>query len=234
VIAAALLAAASATLYLGAVSRVRSWPARRSAAFAAGLIAAVAALALSDRGLAVHMAGHCLLVAVAAPLLVLGRPVSLALRVASPRRRQRLLAMLRGRTARAVLNPTVAWVGFVGAQLAFHVTPLFGLALRHEWLHGLEHVVFLVTALAFWSVALAVEPIPRRLGGPARVALLFTAMPASDAAAVYLIADGHAVAGAAMVAGMMPLALAAVLVGWSWIVGEEREATLREALGGTP
>jgi hypothetical protein len=59
-------------------------------------------------------------------------------------------------------------------------------------------------------------------------------MPASDAAAVYLIGDGHAVAGAAMVAGMMPLALAAVLVGWSWIVGEEREATLREALGGTP
>ena len=140
----------------------------------------------------------------------------------------------RGRTARTVFNPTVAWAGFVGAQLAFHVTPLFELALRHEWLHGLEHVVFLVTALAFWSAALAVEPIPRRLGGPARVALLFTAMPASDAAAVYLIADGHAVAGAAMVAGMMPLALAAVLVGWSWIVGEEREATLREALGGTP
>src|SRR2546423_8214992 len=118
---AAALAAASAALYLGAASRVRRWPARRSAAFAAGLLAAVAALALSDRGLAVHMAGHCLLVAVAAPLLVLGRPVSLALR-ASPRRRERLLAILRGRTARAVLNPAVAWVGFVGAQLAFHVT----------------------------------------------------------------------------------------------------------------
>jgi cytochrome c oxidase assembly factor CtaG len=232
-IAIACLAVVAGGIYLAAARGVRRWPPRRTAAFGAGLAVAVAALVPSEGGLIAHMVGHCLLVAVAAPLLILGRPVSLALRRASAATRQRLLRLLRGRVARAILNPVVAWVAFVAAQLAFHVTPLLDLAARHE-LHGVEHAILLATALAFWSVALAVEPLPRRLGGAARAGFLLGAMPASDAAAVYLITGGHAAAGAAMVAGMMPLGVAAVLVGWSWIVAEEREASLNEALGGTP
>jgi cytochrome c oxidase assembly factor CtaG len=231
VIALVVLAGLYGGLYALGVRRARRWPLRRTAAFGAGLVVAVAALALSDRTLALHMASHSLLVAIAAPLLVIGRPISLALRAAPPPGRERLLALLRGRAVRLALNPVVVWVAFVGTQLAIHMTALFGLAERHAWLHGLEHAIFLASALAFWSVALAVEPIPRRLSAPARVALLFTAMPASDAVAVYLIAGGHALAGAVMVAGMVPLGIAAALVGWSWIVTEERHTALGEALG---
>jgi putative membrane protein len=230
-IAAVALAAVSAGAYLGAAGRARRWPWRRTAAFCAGLAAAAAALAVGDRTLPLHMAAHALLVAVAAPLLVLGRPVSLALRVSRPTGRERILALLDSRPARALLNPILAWVAFVGAQLAFHMTALFGLAERHGWLHGLEHLGFLATGLVFWTVALAVEPLPRRLPAPARAAFLLLAMPASDGVAVWLIAHGQPAAAAAMAAGMMPLGLAAVAVGWSWIATEERQASLREALG---
>jgi cytochrome c oxidase assembly factor CtaG len=234
VIAAGALSLAAATAYLAAALNARRWPWWRTASFVAGAAVVFGSIAIGDRTLVVHMVGHALLVAVAPPLIVLGRPVSLALRVYSPPARERLLGIMRSRAARALLNPALVWIAFVATQFAFHMTALYDLAERHVWLHELEHGALLVTALVFWSVALAAEPLPRRLSAPARFALLMSAMPASDAVAIYLIAHGHAAAGAAMAAGMMPLGVAAVAVGWSWIATEERHATLREALDGAP
>jgi len=219
--AGAMLAGAA---YAVGVRTAGGWPLRRSLAFAAGLAVASVGLAMSDDALPAHMAGHALLVALAAPLLVLGRPVSLALRALSPSHARAIVRVLRSPVARAAASPVLAWSAFVGVQLAFHLTPLFRQALEVGWLHLLEHVLFIATALWFWSVALAVEPLPNRAPAPLRALLLLAAMPANDAAGAYLMATGHLAAGAVMIAGMMPLALAAVLVAWSWISAEERRA----------
>jgi putative membrane protein len=204
------------------------WPWTRTACFAAGLVVVGAGIGFDDVSLPVHMAGHGAIVAVGAPLLVLGRPVTLLLR-ALPRPAARdLAALLRSPWLRRLCRPPLAFAAFVGAQLAFHLTALFWDALRIESLHAAEHLIFLVTALWLWSVCLAVEPLPGRWSPWARAGLLMAAMSASDAGAVKLMLDGYQSAGVAMLASMLPLGVGAAAVAWIAILHEERKARARE------
>lgn len=214
--------------YLLLARRARHWPAARAAAFAAGLAVVGAAVAVAERPLALHMAAHGAMVAVGAPLLVLGRPLSLLLRGLPRVTARELAALLRAPWLRALCWPPLAWGAFVAAQLAFHLTPLFDLALEVEALHAAEHLLFLVTALWLWTVCLAVEPLPRRWPPIARAGLLLAAMMASDAGSVRLMLDGEAAAGAAMVVSMAPMGLGGVAMYWAAIVREERGARRRE------
>jgi len=204
------------------------WPWARTACFAAGLAVVAAGIGFDDISLAVHMAGHGAIVAVGAPLLVLGWPVTLMLR-ALPRPAARDLAtLLRSPWARRLCRPPLAFAAFVAAQLAFHLTPLFWDALREEGLHAAEHLIFLVTALWLWSVCLAVEPLPGRWSPWARAGLLMAAMSASDAGAIKLMVDGYGDAAVAMLVSMLPLGVGAAAVAWTAILREERKAKARE------
>src|SRR5436190_7446398 len=85
-------------------STSRRWPRRW---FVAGLVTIFAALqspidAGASTSLSVHMVQHLLLTMVAAPLLVLGAPVRLALQASSGRTRRRLLAIIKSAPARAL------------------------------------------------------------------------------------------------------------------------------------
>jgi putative membrane protein len=226
------VAGPSLLLFAGyaALARARPWSAIRTLSFALGL-AFVAGGALGpDRPLALHMAGHAAIVAVGAPLMILGRPVTLLLR-GLPRPAARDFAgLLRRPWARSLLWPPLAWAAFVAAQLVFHLTPLFHRALEDETLHGFEHLIFLATALWLWSVCLAVEPLPGRWGPWARAGLLMAAMSASDVGSVKLMLDGDTAAGAAMAVGMMPLGLGAIGVVWAELMREERAARRREVV----
>ncbi len=205
------------------------WPWTRTACFAAGLAVVGAGVGFDDISLAVHMAGHGVIVAVGAPLLVLSRPVTLMLRTL-PRPAARDLAwMLRSRWLRRALWPPLAFAAFVGAQLAFHLTPLFWDALREEGLHAAEHLIFLVTALWLWSVCLAVEPLPGRWNPWARAGLLMAALTASDAGAVKLMLDGYQDAGVAMLVSMLPMGLGTAAIVWTAMVREERRAVAHAA-----
>jgi cytochrome c oxidase assembly factor CtaG len=204
------------------------WPWTRTAYFAGGLAAVGAGVGFDDISLPIHMAGHGVVVAVGAPLLVLSRPMTLLLR-ALPRPAARdLVAALRAPWLRRLLWPPLAFAAFVAAQLAFHLTPLFWDALRDEGLHAAEHLIFLLTALWLWSVCLAVEPLPGRWDAWARAGLLMAAMSASDSGAVKLMLDGYGAAGVAMLASMLPLGLGAAAIAWREVLREERRARRRE------
>lgn len=204
--------------------------AARIASFAAGLGALAVGLAIDGISLPAHMAGHGIVAAVAAPLLVLGRPVTLLLR-ALPRPAARdLAALLRSPALRVALWPPLAFAAFVATQLAFHLTPLYGDALRDGPLHATEHLLFLATALWLWSVCLAVEPLPVRWPPLARAGLLMAAMMLADIGSVKLMVDGEAAAGAAMTVSMLPLGLGAAAIVWTSLLREERRAARREAV----
>ena len=207
---------------------MRRWPAWRTAAFAGGLaIVALALLGLhaaAHRTLRAHMAQHLLLVLGAAPLLVLGSPVALALRAT-------------GRCARRVLrlgalgHPVVAWAALVVVMTGTHLAVVYDAALAHPALHVAEHVAYLAAAVVFWRPVLGADPVPGRPGPVGRLLYLMlaagplsvvgVAMESSTHAwyAAYAsrpgaLADQHAAGGVMWVGG--GLAFAAVTIAATW------------------
>jgi putative copper resistance protein D len=168
-------------------------PRSRTIAFLSGLAAIAIALQSGieryDTALfSVHMVQHILLTLVAAPLIALGAPVTLALRVASPRVRQRwLLPVLHSRPLRVISHPVVAWLLFAGVMWAAHFSPLFDLALENRLVHDLEHALFLGSALLFWWPAVGLDPGPWRLSYPARLIYVFLQMPQNTFLAVIIL-----------------------------------------------
>ncbi len=161
-------------------------PRRRVWAWDAGLLVIIVALespiGTYDTTLfSVHMLQHMLLMMVAAPLLVLGAPVTLLLRVVRPEARQRLIIpFLHSRPVRFVSHPVVAWLIFTGVAYGAHFSPLFDAALVSDPIHILEHVLFLTAGVLFWWVAIGVDPNPSRLGHGGRVFYMLIGMPWSS------------------------------------------------------
>ncbi|HSD24572.1 MAG TPA: cytochrome c oxidase assembly protein [Solirubrobacterales bacterium] len=176
--------------------------------------------------LAVHMLVHCALVAVVAPLIVLMRPVNRVLEVSTPETRRRIEEALRWRPAALITAPPVAWLLFVGSQVAFHVSGLYDSSKVDPTVDGIAHLVYALTALLFWEVAIGSSPLPRRLTGLAPALYLMAAMPAVDLSAAWLMVKGEPLAGAAMVAGMAPIGLAAAISAWRYARAEEARAGL--------
>ncbi len=128
----------------------------------------------------VHMVQHMLLQLVAAPLLLAGGPITLALRAASPTLRRRLLAVLQSRVVHAISFPLVAWLLFAAVNWGWHFSTLYDDALENAALHYFQHASFLAAALLFWWPAIGVDPSPWRIPHPLRLFYLFLAMPQSS------------------------------------------------------
>lgn len=155
-----------------------------------------------------HMATMGLLVAVAAPALLL------ALTLAAPR------------LDRWTAPAGVALPGFVALHLA--LTVYTGRGPVPPPLDTAAHLALLVGAMLFWAPVLGIR---RRLPDAGRMVYLFAAIPLLDLAAVWLVAVGDSAGGLAMITGMLPMGIAAVAVTWRWISREERRARLAESGG---
>jgi putative membrane protein len=157
-------------------------PAWRSAAFLGGLATLAVALtspidAYEGELFSVHMLQHLLLELVAAPLLLLGAPATLALRAASHSVRGRLLAVLHSRLVAVLSFPLLAWFLFAAVNWGWHFSSLYDQALEVGWLHDLQHLTFLGAALLFWWPVVGADPARWRLPHPVRLFYLFLAMP---------------------------------------------------------
>lgn len=109
---------------------------------------------LGERLFVAHMVEHQLLMSLAAPLLVLGRPMAPMLWGLPARWRRPTAALVRrtaaGRAWMALTRPGTATLVHGLALWAWHVPVLFEAALASPRLHWLQHLTFLVTALLFW------------------------------------------------------------------------------------
>jgi cytochrome c oxidase assembly factor CtaG len=194
---------AAAVAYLQGRRRLAAegvaWPARRTAYFLSG-IAAIALALLSpveayDTVLfSVHVAQHMLLTMAAAPLLALGAPVTMALRVAKGRTRRRLTRLLHSPPLRVVGNPLVAWVLFTLSLYALYFSPLFDLTLRQPFVHDLVHVHFLAVGLLFWWPVVGLDPSRWRLPHIARLGFVFVMVPFHAFLGVAIMNSGHLLA----------------------------------------
>ena len=119
---------------------------------------------LAQTLLTAHMAQHLLIADLAAPFLLAGArtpvlyfipPKSLLVKLA---RRRRLRAAFR-----FVRRPLVALPLFVVILYTWHFAFAFQAALRHGWVHALQHESFLLGALLVWWPA--IEPMRRPMPG---------------------------------------------------------------------
>jgi putative membrane protein len=174
-------------------------PPWRTLAFYAGLVSVALALfgpvdSLSNKLLWAHMLQHLLLMAVAAPLIVLGapwlpfwRPLPLGFRrrVAAAVVQSQRFAWLRT-TARFASRPVTAWILFNGDLAFWHVPALYDLTLRDSGVHYAEHLSFLVFGMLFWARAFDSPPFHTGLGHFQRVAYLTAGATAAWLLAVVL------------------------------------------------
>ncbi|WP_221361539.1 cytochrome c oxidase assembly protein [Streptomyces beigongshangae] len=244
----ALGAALSVTvLYLLAARRLRRrgdlWPRWRDGSFAAGGAAVVwAALGGHPGGpFTGHMIQH-LVVGMAAPLLlVLARPLTLALRALGPGSvRRGLLALARSRPVGLLVCPPVAGLLDVGGMWLLYRTGLFA-AVRHQPLpHALVHAHLLAAGLLFTFAVCRLDPVRRRWGLAVRGVTLLAVGAAHGVLAKSLYAvppPGTAFGTADLRAGarwmyyggdLVEVALAVVLgVGWYASAGRARARRAR-------
>jgi putative membrane protein len=160
------LLGASALLYViglvrlwrkaGRSKGIRAW---QVIAFAGGWAALAIALvspldALGSILFSAHMAQHEVLMVIAAPLLVLGRPLIALLWAMPSRWRAPLARGVQSPPVATVWNfltaPAVAVVVHALALWMWHLPSLYQATLRSEPVHALQHTSFIVTAALFW------------------------------------------------------------------------------------
>jgi putative copper resistance protein D len=158
------------------------YPRRRTVSFAAALLLVLLALQSGieryDTTLfSMHMVQHLILLFPVPILLLQAGPVTLLLRVASPRWRARILAVLQSRAVGVISHPLVGWTLLVAVMWGTHLSVMFETALENETIHNMEHALYLSTALLFWAPIFSVDPIRHRLRGGSALAYLITQMP---------------------------------------------------------
>ncbi|KNX39072.1 cytochrome C oxidase assembly protein [Luteipulveratus halotolerans] len=180
-------------LYLAWVLRLRrrgdAWPLRRTVLWVLGwmvfLYAVNSAVGIYGHVMfSVHMVEHMVISMVVPLMLVLGAPVTLALRALPPRKdstlgpRELILAVVHSRVVGFFGNPVVAAVLFFTSLVVFYYSPLFGRALETHTGHVLMIVHFMLTGYLFAWVLVGVDPGPRKWPAPLRLLVLLITVAA--------------------------------------------------------
>lgn len=166
----------SAAFYLGAARSVsrrhptQPWPYLHTAWWLTGITLIAIALmgpvgSYDDVFFWAHMIQHMILMMLAAPLLVLGQPVLLALRAVPVRfRRRYLLPLLRSQAIEWLGDPRITWLLFVAVLCGTHFSPFYEFALEHEWAHKyVEHPLYLGVALLYYYPLMGRGPFAQRV-----------------------------------------------------------------------
>jgi len=135
------------------------WSWKQVMAFAAGWLTLVFALVspihkLGSLLFSIHMTQHEMLMIVAAPLLVLSRPLVWFMWALPKRWRELSGRLTKQRRVAALWSvmtlPLIVWLLHGSTLWAWHVPYLYDASVEHDWVHALQHTTFLVTALLFW------------------------------------------------------------------------------------
>lgn len=187
----ALLVTAVALYIKGVVvlkKRGDSWPVGRTIAFASGI--ALIDFATSG-GLGVyalfsfeyHMMAHMLLGMIAPIGLVMGAPITLALRTLPQGRdgsergvRAFALTVLHSKYSVILTNPVTALALFDGSLFVLYFTDLFANLMQNHAGHLFMNLHFILAGFLFFNVIIGIDPNPRKYPHIVRIVILFGAM----------------------------------------------------------
>jgi len=184
---------AAAVLYLLGVRRLRrrgdTWPGGRTAAWLLGCLTVLLATssglaAYAQAQFSIHMIMHMALAMLAPILLVLGGPVTLILRALPPAGkdgppgvREAVVALVHSPVTKFLTHPLIVLPLFIASFYVLYFTGLFDLMISSHLGHLIMTVHFLVVGYLYYWVIIGVDPAPRRLSPPVKLAVLLAAMP---------------------------------------------------------
>lgn len=200
-----------AVVYLLGVRRLRqrgdAWPVGRTIAWVLGCAALLIATSsglgrYSPAVFSVHMGAHMAMSMLAPVLLVLGGPMTLALRALSPAGpkgvpgpREWLLAALHSPVSRFLTHPLVASVLFVGGFYALYLGGIFGATLDSHGAHLLMNLHFILSGYLFYWIVIGIDPAPRNLQPITKLAMVFGSLPFHAFFGIALMSMGEAMGG---------------------------------------
>ena len=235
-----------ALMYLAGVWRLHrrgdKWPIGRTVAWLAGL----ALLFYTTNGalnayeqylFSVHMLGHMMLTMLIPLVLVLGAPITLALRAVQKRDdgswggREWILWMVQTPYSKFITHPAVAAVIFAGSLWVFYFTPVARWAAEEHLGHQWMIIHFLISGYLFNLSMVGVDPVPYRFPFPLRIVTLFATMASHAFFGVtimtgngLLLADWYGAMGRTW--GATPLEDQNMGGGIAWGIGELPTLTL--------
>ncbi|MFE9551918.1 cytochrome c oxidase assembly protein [Streptomyces sp. NPDC006692] len=248
-------------LYAWGVVRLRrrgdSWPVSRMVLWTVGVltIALVMCTKLNDYGMVMfsaHMVQHMVISMLSPILLLLGAPVTLALRalpVATRGRkgpRELLLMLLHSRYMKIVTHPAFTIPLFIASLYGLYFTPVFDFLMESKTGHIAMMVHFLAVGLVFFWPIMGVDPGPHRPGYVMRMLELFAGMPfhaffgialmmASEpmistyrnppaSLGIDALTDQQAAGGIAWAFSEIPSVLVLIALVFQWYATEKRQA----------
>jgi putative copper resistance protein D len=164
------------------------WPIGRTIAFAIGIsavdFATSGGLGVYSRfAFANHMMSHMVLGMIAPIGIVLGAPITLALRTLPQARnkeewgvRGAFIAILHSKLSRVYTNPVVALAIFDGSLFALYFTPLFGNLMQGHSGHFFMSLHFLLAGILFFQVLIGIDPMPNKIPHLVKIIIIFAAM----------------------------------------------------------
>ncbi|MDQ4021370.1 MAG: bifunctional copper resistance protein CopD/cytochrome c oxidase assembly protein [Actinomycetota bacterium] len=186
-------ALALAGAYLAGVRRLQlrgdAWPVGRTVAWLTGcatvLIATSSGIGRYSMAMfSVHMGVHMLLSMLAPILLVLGGPVTLALRALPPAGkgnppgpREWLQAFTHSWIVRMSTHPLMALSMYIASFYVMYFTGLYDAAAPSHWAHLVMNAHFLLMGYVYYWLIVGIDPAPRRLPYLGKLGLLVAAMP---------------------------------------------------------
>lgn len=214
------LAIVMAVVYLRGVIRLRrrgdAWPVGRTIAW---ILGCAALLFATSSGLgkyapamfSLHMIAHMMLSMLAPVLLVLGGPMTLALRAlkpagrsAPPGPREWILSILHSPFSRFVTHPLVASVLFVGSYYVLYLGGLFETLVDYHAAHVAMNFHFIISGYLFYWLVIGIDPAPRKLSPVVKLAMVFASLPFHAFFGVALMSTDNVIARSYYQSLMLP------------------------------
>ncbi|MFF7754419.1 cytochrome c oxidase assembly protein [Streptomyces sp. NPDC007971] len=256
---------AGLALYGWGVVRLRrrgdAWPVSRTVSYVIGVLTVLLVMCtrLNDYGMvmfSVHMVQHMVISMLSPILILLGAPVTLALRalpVAGKGRkgpRELLLALLHSRYMRIITHPVFTIPLFIASLYALYFTPIFDFLMGSKFGHIAMMVHFLAVGVVFFWPIIGVDPGPHRPGHLMRMLELFAGMPfhaffgialmmasepmidtfrhPSASLGIDALSDQNAAGGIAWAFSEIPSVLVLIALLFQWYGSEQRQAKRKD------
>jgi putative membrane protein len=228
-------------------SRGRRWPAQRTVAFMAGLVAVDLALqspvaTFTGSYFEAHVTQHLLLMVLAPPLLALGAPSTLLLQSSSRAVKTRWLSIMRSRPFAVATYPMLVWFFYFGLMFAFFLSPLINVAMEHMALMDAFNLAFLLAGCLYWWPVVGLDPIVHwRMGYGTRLAALSIGVPfeaflgvaimslRAPIASMYSLNSTHSGGALLWAATELAIFIGLIPIFIQWMRADERSAARADA-----